>query len=202
MKRFLAVLMMVILLLSTASAHEVDLSVLLEGIEYTEREDLNGVDVMYRPATQPWRFETETGRLRVYLDYVDDANDDMLFLRLTMNFAAYEKLVTPHMTFTVDGNTWVATAEVNAEEYDGTYYHDYMLYFTDETDDLLKAIIRAEGMVTVDIDGLEPFHAELELPAEEMADLYDRYVDAGGMRQRFEIYHSIWPLIESGNNKK
>lgn len=202
MKRFLAVLLFLPLLLSSALAHEVNLSVLLEGIEYTEREDLNGIDTMYRPAAQPWRFETENGRLRVYLDYVDAVNDDMLFLRLTMNFSVYEKLVTPHMAFTVDGKTWIATAKVNAEEYDGTYYHDYMLYFTDETDDLLKAIVRAEGLVTVNIDGLEPFHAELELPAEEMADLYDRYVNAGGMRQHFEIYHSMWPLIESGNDKK
>ena len=50
--------------------------------------------------------------------------------------------------------------------------------------------------MTVDIDGLEPFHAEMTLPVEEIAELYDRYVNAGGMKQRFEIYHSMWPLVE------
>jgi len=202
MKRTAAALLAAMLLFSCAYAHGVDLPLLLEGLEYTAREDLNGVDTMYRPASQPWRFETDNGRLRVYLDYVDNVTDDVLFLRLTLNFSAWEKLITPHITFTVDGKTWTATAETNVEEYDGTYYHDYMLYFTDETDDLLKAIIRAESAVTVDIDGLEPFHAELTLPAEEMADLYDRYVNAGGMHQHFEIYHSVWPLLESGNQKQ
>ena len=202
MKRFAAVMLMLALLLSPAMAHDVDIPTLLEGIEYNERGDINGVDTMYRPVTQPWRYDTETGSLRVYLDYVDAVNDDMLFLRLTMNFATDEKLVTPHMAFTMDGQQWIVTAEVNAEEYDGTYYHDYMLYFTDETDDLLKAIVRAEGLVMVDIDGIAPFHAELTLPVDEIADLYDHYVNAGGMRQSFEMYHSMWPLIEGGNNRK
>lgn len=202
MKRIAAVVMTVSLLLSTALAHGVDMSVLLEGLEVNERLDLNGVDTIYRSASQPWIYETETGKLRVYLDYVDAVNDDMLFLRMTLTFAAYEQLTTPHVTFTVNGEAWIPTMIVHAEEYDGTYYHDYMLCFTDETAPLLKAIIRAGGLATVDVGGLEPFHAEMMLPVEEMADLYDRYVNAGGMKQHFQIYHSVWPLMEGGANRK
>ena len=198
MKRITAMLLVLMMLSASALAHDVDMSVLLEGIEYNERADLNGVDTVYRPVTQPWIYRVETGKMRVYLDYLDAVNEDMLFLRLTLTFEAYEQLVTPHVTFTIDGKTWVATAIVHAEEYDGTYYHDYMLCFTDETVPLLRAMMKAGGQVTVDIDGLAPFHAEVTLPAEEMADLYDRYVDAGGMKQRFEIYHSMWPLVEAG----
>lgn len=202
MKRWACLILSLLFLFSCALAHTVDMDILTEGLDHHEWPDLNGVDTMYRPVSQPWEGETENGTLFVYLDYVDSVNDDMLFMRLTLNLETYEKLVSPHVIFTVGDKEWVMTAVVRIDEYDGTFYEDYMIYFTDETDDLIKAIICEGGHATVDIDGEIPYHGILSLPPEELADLYDRYVNAGGFRQRFDIYHSQWPMIKRGAPKK
>lgn len=196
MKRWACLLLSLALLFACALAHTVDTDVLLEGLDHHEWPDLNGVDTMYRPANQPWHGETENGTLFVYLDYVDCVNDDMLFMRLTLNLESYEKLVSPHVVFTVGGKEWVMTAEVNIDEYDGTFYEDYMIYFTDDSAELLKAIIKGGGRAQVFIDGEIPYHGVVIIPPEELAGLYDRYVNAGGFRQRFDIYHSMWPMTK------
>ena len=200
MKRMLCLLLAVCGLFGGALAHEADMTVLLEGLEHYEWPDLNRSDTMYRPVNQPWTAQTENGKLRMYRDYVDAVNEDVLFLRMTLNLQSDEKLTTPHVEITLGDTVWALTAMVATEEYDGTYYQDYMVYFTDESIDALKAMIRANGQLTIDIDGVAPYHAEISVPPEELADLYDRYVNAGGLRQRFEMYHSEWPLYQRDAN--
>lgn len=196
MKRWVCLLFSLMLLFACASAHTVDMDILTEGLDHHEWPDLNGVDTMYRPVSQPWRGENENGSLFVYLDYVDCVNEDVLFMRLTLNLETYEKLVSPHVVFTVGDKEWVMTAEVMINEYDGTFYEDYMIYLTDDSAELIKAVIRADGHATVDIDGEIPYHGVLSLPPAELADLYDRYVNAGGFRQPFEVYAGQWPVTK------
>lgn len=196
MKRWLGWLLVLMMLTGTAAA-EVDQQRLLQGLDCTEQLEMNGVDTVLRPNNQPYigTVEAEGCELIAYVDYVDMPNEGGVFVRLTMALMTPETLGASCMTLAFGGERWRFDVSPVTSEYDSVYYEDYAVCLSDESLPMLKALGRCGEAVTITLEGAEAtVMGSVALPKDDMAGLYDRFVDAGGLTQRFDILRERYPV--------
>ena len=122
-------------------------------------------------------------------------NEDAVFLRITAALEMYTYHDLPEMTLVVGDTAWTFVCDLRINEYDGTYYEDFYACLTDESLPIIREIIRADGAVQLRLGGEEPFVLDFCIDPAFAADLFDRYVDAGGSRQKLSRFRQLWPAI-------
>lgn len=195
MKHLFCLLLTLALLCTTALA-EVDTAPLTDLpnlMTYSE----NGVDMVFRSTNQPFFgvADDETVDVCAYIDYVDMPNEHVVALRLTVSIATFDAFDAATLEITEGGKTYVFPVSRVVSEYDMTYYEDYQLYMTDESLPLIKAMARSKSDEHVfTLRGLQSMACTITIPGDEIAALYDRYVDIGGTHQDFTALHGVWPV--------
>lgn len=202
--RRLLVLILLMLACTAALAEGFDQAALeqLEGCSVYR--EANQVDTVVRPMSQPYagQVSLEDADLAVFLDFIRLENQEVTLLRLTLSLSSCEYLAAGEMAITVAGKEYAFQVRPQVAEYDLTYYEDYAACLTDESLPMLKAMagsrqdtfpIRLTGNLTVE--------GSITLPLDEVAALYDTYVDLGGPSQRLDCCREDWPVTISTTKK-
>lgn len=194
-RQMIAILLALVLTVPAALAHDVDIAILTEGIEHYCLPDDNKVDTIYRPIGQQWHAENDTGEGRFFLDYLEIPNEDAVLLRITVAMEMVDYCSLPELILEIGGNRWVFGCELRINEYDGYYYEDFYICLTDESLPVLRDMISAGGAVQVRVDTETPFVLDFTIDPAFIADMHDRYVNAGGTRQNLTQFQQLWPSI-------
>lgn len=196
MKR-LAWLALLLLLCSVAQAEGFDQAMLEQREGYSLFREANQVDTVVRPLSQPYAGEVDLadGSLAVFLDFLQAANEDMTFLRLTLSLTSCNYVAAREMTITVSGKDYVFQVHPQCAEYDLTYYEDFAVCLTDESLPMVKAMVRSKtDTFPIRLVGNETVEGSITLPLDEVAAIYDTYVDLGGPSQRLDNCREEWPV--------
>lgn len=201
MRRWIALLLL-LLVWVPACAEGFDQAALeqLEGC-YVYK-DANQVDTVVRPLSQPYGGEVNLpdGELEVFLDFLQQADTDITFLRLTLSLTSYDYVAAGEMTITVGGKDYIFQLQPQYTEYDLTYYEDYSVCLTDESLPMLKAMARSKtDTFPVTLVGSSVVEGSITLPLDEVAELYDAYVNLGGTSQRLDFCRDEWPVTIADN---
>lgn len=197
MKRYLALLLTLLLLHGTAMAEmDTDLLASTQGMNvYLDRAEINTI---YRPEEgQPFEgvCEEEDISAMAYLDFVTMPEAHATLMRLTLSMCALDALYANQLELTIDGKAYVFPVSATVDEYDLVYYEDYSVYLTDESLPLVKAIAKSKrGVVEAVLMGETETHISLVMNPKEVARLYDLYVDAGGNQQDLTFLHEDFPV--------
>lgn len=196
MKRLIC-LLLCLLLSPFALAEEFDQAALeqLKGCDVYM--DVNQVDTVVRPQSQPYEgaIDLEDGELMVFLDFIQKPDENATFLRLTLSLTSYEFLAATEMTITVDDKEYTFNVFPEVWEYDLTYYEDYITCMTDESLPMIKAMAKSrKNVFDVRLAGEKVVQGTIVLPLDEIADLYDAYIDFGGAKQDLAWYRELWPV--------
>lgn len=203
MKKMIA-LFLTLLMLSAASAETVFNNAELEHTEncrvYTEP---GSVDTVVRPADQPYvgtvtpNEKYDEGELYVFIDYVQKVDLDATLLRMVFSLTVYEPLQAAEIAVTVDGSRYIFHAECEQSEYDGIYMEDYEFCLAEAGLPLLRAIARQKADVPILVEWLDmgevALTAQVVVPGEDAAILYDRFVNLGGKKQRLSNLNETFP---------
>lgn len=203
MKR-LTWLLLVLLLCGTAQAEGFDQVMLEQRDGYSVFREANQVDTVVRPLSQPYGGEVDLmdGSLAVFLDFLQVADEDMTFLRLTLSLTSCDYVAAREMTVTVGGKDYVFQVQPQCTEYDLTYYEDFAVCLTDESLPMVKAMARSKtDTFAIRLVGNATVEGSITLPLDEVADIYDTYVDLGGPAQRLDNCREEWPVAIVDNKK-
>lgn len=160
--------------------------------------DINQVDTIVRPQSQPYagEVEMEDASLDVFLDYIQMPDEDTTFLRLTLSLTSYEFVGACEMTITVGGKDYVFNVFPETYEYDMTYYEDYIVCMTDQSLPMIKAMARSRNETfPIRLAGAGEICGSITLPLDEVAELYDTYIDLGGEQQHLDACRDRWPVM-------
>ncbi len=200
MKKMIALLLALLLPLTALAFDSEELLRTPSSYHY---EQFGTADTVVRMENQPWQGEMDftevydDGELYVYIDYLHLANLDVTLLRLTAAITVYEPLQANQVRFTVGGKTYTFDLPCEQSEYDGVYMEDYMTCLTDASLPLLQAIARQKTDDPIEVAFLSGGEVMLTgrviLPGQEVADLFDRYVDLGGKQQNLKDWDGKYP---------
>ena len=149
------------------------------------------------PAGQPFSGRTEDAweELTAYLDFVEDPDEDMTLMRLTVSLVSDRYLAANKLTVTAGSMDYVFEVDHMVSEYDMVYYEDYAVCLSDESLPLIRAMARSRAdSFAVILEGQETVRGEISLPPEEAARLYDLYINLGGTAQRLDLVRDRWPV--------
>ena len=197
MKRLAALLLASLLLLGSAAAEGFQSTALRQTEGMTVFPDEDSACTVIRPAGQPFSGHTEDEweELTAYLDFVEDPDEDMTLLRLTVSLVSDRYLAASRLTVTAGDTDYVFEVNHLVSEYDMVYYEDYAVCLSDESLPMLRALARGrESSFAVALEGQETVRGEISLPPEEAARLYDLYIDLGGKAQRLDLLRDRWPV--------
>lgn len=199
MKKILALLLMLSMLLSGASAELVfDLAELQRTPECAVYVDEGTPNTVVRPMNQPFIGEMIgiDGMLIAYLDFVHLPNEDAVLLRLTVSTALQEMFAAGTLTVTVDKTDYVFTTHPTVDEYDRTYYEDYSICMGETGLKMIKAIAqrKTDEPLTITLAGETTLTGRVVIPGEDAAALYDRFIDLGGKKQPLKAFDELWPV--------
>lgn len=203
MRRWLA-LVLLFLMCMPARAEGFDQAALEQLDGFSTFREFNQVDTVVRPLSQPYAGQVTLpdGELRAFLDFIHLADADMTFLRLTLSLTSCDYVAAGTMTITVAGKDYAFHIRPQVTEYDLTYYEDYAVCLTDESLPMLKAMARSkQNTFPVELVGNLTVEGSITLPLDEVAALYDTYVDLGGPSQRLDIYREDWPVTIMNTEK-
>lgn len=203
MRRLLA-LALLMMTCVTAHAEGFDQAALeqLEGC--TLYREANQVDTVVRPLSQPYagQVSLEDADLAVFLDFIRLETQDVTLLRLTLSLSSCEYLAAGEVAITVAGKVYAFQVCPQVTEYDLTYYEDYAICLTDESLPMLKAMARSkQDTFPIRLTGNLTVEGSITLPLDEVAALYDTYVDLGGPSQRLDSCREDWPVTISTTEK-
>lgn len=197
MKRLLCLLAGLMLLCSCALADTFDQAGLEKMEDCDVYLDVNQVDTIVRPRSQPYggTAEMEDAELSVYLDFIQMPNENATLMRLTLSLISYEFVAANEMIITVGGKDYAFSVFPEVWEYDLTYYEDYITCMTDESLPMIKAMARSKtDTFPVVLAGEKQVQGSITLPLDEIAALYDAYISFGGAKQDLAWYHDLWPV--------
>lgn len=203
MKR-LAWLVLLLLLCSAAQAEGFNQAMLEQLEGYATFREANQVDIVVRPLSQPYKGEVDLadGTLAAFLDFIQIADEDVTFLRLTLSLTSYDYVAAREMTVTVDGRDYVFQVQPQYTEYDMTYYEDYAICLTDESLPMVKAMARSKTETfPIRLVGSLTVEGSITLSLDQVADIYDAYVSLGGPSQHLEHWQDEWPVAIVDNKK-
>lgn len=197
MRKLMILLLAALLLTGSALAEGFDSAALEQTEGMTVFPDEDSACTVIRPEGQPFPGHTEDAweELTAYLDFVEDPDEDMTLLRLTVSLVSDRYLAAREMTVTAGDTDYVFEVDHLVSEYDMVYYEDYAVCLSDESLPMLRAMARSrEAAFAVTLEGQETVRGEISLPPEEAARLYDLYIDLGGKAQRLDLVRDRWPV--------
>lgn len=196
--KYLAWLMCLMLLCTPALAEEFDQAALEQMESCYVYMEANHVDTVVRPLSQPYKGQAdlEDAELAAFLDFIHMPGEDTTFLRLTLSLTSYDFVAASEMTITAGGKDYVFLVFPQVTEYDMTYYEDYIVCMTDESLPMIKAMARSkEATFPIKLAGAREIIGSITLPLDEVAQLYDTYIDLGGPQQHLDACRDTWPVM-------
>lgn len=158
------------------------------------------LDTVYRMVNQPYfgqADESSDGSLVAYVDYVTLVDLDVTLLRLMVSIETFAPAGADEMRLTVGGKAYTFAVTYDQSEYDGLYMEDYAVCLTDASLPLLKAIAQQKQDAPIPVEllyqGEAVFTGVVIIPGADAADLYDRFIDAGGRLQPLKQLDERWP---------
>lgn len=199
MKQVSALLLTLLMLLSAAAAeYTFDLAELERTPDCYVYVDEGTPNTVVRPENQPFIGEVDEvdGMLIAYLDFVNLVNEEAVLLRLTVSTALPEMLAAGTMTITVDKTDYAFTVDATVDEYDRTYYEDYVVCFGETGLKMIKAIAQRKNdtPLTITLSSDTVLTGRVVIPGEDAAKLYDRFIDLGGKKQPLKAFDELWPV--------
>lgn len=175
MKRFLIVLL--ILCLPLTAFAEKDRAALTEGLDCAVYPDTNQIDTVIRPLDQPFFGTVDAeGEMIAFIDYVEIPDMSGTFMRLTLSLVTDSPVDAETLTVAFGKHSYTFDVFPQTTEYDTVYYEDYCVLFNDGTLPMLKALGKNDDVITYTLTGTQTRTGTLEIPAENVKALYDRYM--------------------------
>ena len=198
MRRLVCLLLSMLMLCTAALADGFDQTRLEQTKDYTTYMDIHQVNTIVAPPGQPWMGETELedSEVAVYLDFIQMPDEDMTFLRLTLSLTSYEFVAAGELTITVGGKDYVFDVFPEVWEYDLTYFEDYIICMTDASLPMIKAMARSKtDTFSIKLAGDMTVQGSITLDLDQVAQIYDTYIDCGGERQNLGLCRELWPVM-------
>ena len=199
MKRLIA-LVLALLLCGSAALAEFDTASLRDMENTTTFTHPGTVNTVTRLLNQPYLAQVDApgeGELSVFVDFITLPDYEVTLLRLLTGTVTYAPLAANEMRITVGGKRYTFTVNYEQSEYDGIYMEDYAVCLTDTSLPLLKAIAQQKTDKPIQVEYLSlgevVFSAQVIIPGQDAALIYDRFVDYGGKKQDLSWYDAMWP---------
>lgn len=199
MKRLIA-LVLALLLCGSAALAEFDTASLRDMENTTTFTHPGTVNTVTRLLNQPYLAQVDApseGELSVYVDFITLPDYEVTLLRLLTGTVTYAPLAANEMRITAGGKRYTFTVNYEQSEYDGIYMEDYAVCLTDTSLPLLKAIAQQKTDKPIQVEYLSlgevVFSAQVIIPGQDAALIYDRFVDYGGKKQDLSWYDAMWP---------
>ena len=199
MKRLIA-LVLALLLCGSAALAESDTASLRDMENTTTFTHPGTVNTVTRLMNQPYLAQVDApseGELSVYVDFITLPDYEVTLLRLLTGTVTYAPLAANEMRITAGGKRYTFTVNYEQSEYDGIYMEDYAVCLTDTSLPLLKAITQQKTDKPIQVEYLSlgevVFSAQVIIPGQDAALIYDRFVDYGGKKQDLSWYDAMWP---------
>ena len=199
MKRLIA-LVLALLLCGSAALAEFDTASLRDMENTTTFTHPGTVNTVTRLLNQPYLAQVDApgeGELSVFVDFITLPDYEVTLLRLLTGTVTYAPLAANEMRITVGGKRYTFTVNYEQSEYDGIYMEDYAVCLTDTSLPLLKAIAQQKTDKPIQVEYLSlgevVFSAQVIIPGQDAALIYDRFVDYGGKKQDLSWYAAMWP---------
>ena len=199
MKRLIA-LVLALLLCGSAALAEFDTASLRDMENTTTFTHPGTVNTVTRLMNQPYLAQVDApseGELSVYVDFITLPDYEVTLLRLLTGTVTYAPLAANEMRITAGGKRYTFTVNYEQSEYDGIYMEDYAVCLTDTSLPLLKAIAQQKTDKPIQVEYLSlgevVFSAQVIIPGQDAALIYDRFVDYGGKKQDLSWYDAMWP---------
>lgn len=175
MKRLLILLLL--LCLPFAAMAEKDRAALTEGMDCAIFLDVNQIDTVIRPMQEPFFGTVDgEGEMIAFLDYVEIPDLNGTFMRLTLSLVSDDPLNAEELILTFGKNTYTFDVWPQTSEYDTVYYEDYAVTFDDKTIAMLKALSKNKAEVTYTLTGDDVRTGTLDIDADVVKELYNRFV--------------------------
>ena len=199
MKRLIA-LVLALLLCGSAALAEFDTASLRDMENTTTFTHPGTVNTVTRLMNQPYLAQVDApseGELSVYVDFITLPDYEVTLLRLLTGTVTYAPLAANEMRITAGGKRYTFTVNYEQSEYDGIYMEDYAVCLTDTSLPLFKAITQQKTDKPIQVEYLSlgevVFSAQVIIPGQDAALIYDRFVDYGGKKQDLSWYDAMWP---------
>lgn len=199
MKRLIT-LVLALLLCGSAALAEFDTASLRDMENTTTFTHPGTVNTVTRLLNQPYLAQVDApgeGELSVFVDFITLPDYEVTLLRLLTGTVTYAPLAANEMRITVGGKRYTFTVNYEQSEYDGIYMEDYAVCLTDTSLPLLKAIAQQKTDKPIQVEYLSlgevVFSAQVIIPGQDAALIYDRFVDYGGKKQDLSWYDAMWP---------
>lgn len=199
MKRLIT-LLLALLLFAPAALAEFDTAALRDMENTTTFTHPGTVNTVTRLLNQPYLAQVDAphdGELSVFVDFITLPDYEVTLLRLLTGAVTYAPLAADEMRITVGGKRYTFTVDYDQSEYDGIYMEDYAVCLTDASLPLLKAIAQQKRDEPIQVEylclGEVAFSAQVIIPGQDAALLYDRFVDFGGKKQDLTWFDAVWP---------
>lgn len=199
MKRLIA-LVLALLLCGSAALAEFDTASLRDMENTTTFTHPGTVNTVTRLLNQPYLAQVDApgeGELSVFVDFITLPDYEVTLLRLLTGTVTYAPLAANEMRITAGGKRYTFTVNYEQSEYDGIYMEDYAVCLTDTSLPLLKAIAQQQTDKPIQVEYLSlgevVFSAQVIIPGQDAALIYDRFVDYGGKKQDLSWYDAMWP---------
>lgn len=198
MKRLIALVL--VLLCGSAALAEFDTASLRDMENTTTFTHPGTVNTVTRLLNQPYLAQVDApgeGELSVFVDFITLPDYEVTLLRLLTGTVTYAPLAANEMRITAGGKRYTFTVNYEQSEYDGIYMEDYAVCLTDTSLPLLKAIAQQKTDKPIQVEYLSlgevVFSAQVIIPGQDAALIYDRFVDYGGKKQDLSWYDAMWP---------
>lgn len=199
MKRLIT-LVLALLLCGSAALAEFDTASLRDMENTTTFTHPGTVNTVTRLLNQPYLAQVDApgeGELSVFVDFITLPDYEVTLLRLLTGTVTYAPLAANEMRITAGGKRYTFTVNYEQSEYDGIYMEDYAVCLTDTSLPLLKAIAQQKTDKPIQVEYLSlgevVFSAQVIIPGQDAALIYDRFVDYGGKKQDLSWYDAMWP---------
>lgn len=199
MKKLIA-LVLALLLCGSSALAEFDTASLRDMENTTTFTHPGTVNTVTRLLNQPYLAQVDApgeGELSVFVDFITLPDYEVTLLRLLTGTVTYAPLAANEMRITAGGKRYTFTVDYEQSEYDGIYMEDYAVCLTDTSLPLLKAIAQQKTDKPIQVEYLSlgevVFSAQVIIPGQDAALIYDRFVDYGGKKQDLSWYDAMWP---------
>lgn len=202
MRRLLCVLLMMAFALPVTAVGEeraFSASVLAQREDVTAYIDENGLTRVYRFSDQPFACEISQGLEAVaFVDFVELMLQGCTLPRLTLALISRQPIEARLVEITSGGEVWRFPIMPQASEYDATYYEDYGVILSQEGIPLLQGMGKGRGeypfALYADEEAETPLvTGTLLLPKEQASQLYQLFVELGGLEQPMEQANASYP---------
>lgn len=201
MRKWLCMLLCCLLLPAAAFAEsEFDDEALRNMENYTVFGEPLTPNTVFRPVNQPYQGQVDEpyeGWLVAYMDFVSMPDYGATLPRLLVSIETFEPIGADAMRLTVGGKTYTFAVTGERSEYDDVYMEDYAVCLSAASLPMMKVIAQQKKDQPIQVDFLVQeevvFVGQVVLPGQEVADMYDAFIDLGGKRQDLKRFDEIWP---------